>query len=68
LVEYFNSIICNDYRLPPRTFTPEALAALQNNNWTGNIRELRNVIERLVILCSDKITEQDIESLVIPDK
>jgi two-component system, NtrC family, nitrogen regulation response regulator NtrX len=46
--------ICNDNSIPVKSFTPDGYQALQDVNWTGNIRELRNVVERLVILCGDK--------------
>jgi DNA-binding NtrC family response regulator len=45
---------------------PKALEKLASHNWTGNIRELRNVIERLVILSENNIKESDIEKFVIP--
>jgi DNA-binding NtrC family response regulator len=44
------------------------MKALQENNWTGNIRELRNVVERLVILSGKTIVEDDIRTYVIPGK
>jgi DNA-binding NtrC family response regulator len=43
------------------------MEALMNHNWTGNIRELRNVIERLIILTGKTITAQDIKSYVLPN-
>ncbi|NBU04217.1 MAG: sigma-54-dependent Fis family transcriptional regulator [Bacteroidetes bacterium] len=52
--------ICNDNSIPVKSFTPDGYQALQDVNWTGNIRELRNVVERLVILCGDKITGEDV--------
>src|SRR5436190_8669053 len=55
LAESFLKEICDDYGMPLKAFTPEALKELQKMNWTGNIRELRNVIERLVIMCDKKI-------------
>ncbi len=47
--------------MPLKSFTAEAFKELQKINWTGNIRELRNVVERLVILCDKKITEKEIK-------
>ncbi|MEN9339270.1 MAG: hypothetical protein RIQ62_582, partial [Bacteroidota bacterium] len=44
-----------------------AILKLRNHNWTGNIRELRNVIERLIILTDDKITKTDIDKFVLPN-
>jgi DNA-binding NtrC family response regulator len=52
--------ICNDNSIPVKSFTPDGYQALQDVNWTGNIRELRNVVERLVILCGEKITGEDV--------
>jgi two-component system, NtrC family, nitrogen regulation response regulator NtrX len=46
--------------MPRKTITPKAMHELQLINWTGNIRELRNVIERLVILSDNKITEEEV--------
>jgi len=62
LAEQFCEEVCQSYGNPTKIITPSALKALQEYNWTGNIRELRNVIERLVILSGSKITEEDIES------
>lgn len=66
LVEKFLSDICADYGNAQKAIDPEALLALQNNNWTGNIRELRNVVERLVILSGKKITAEDVRNYVLP--
>jgi transcriptional regulator with GAF, ATPase, and Fis domain len=60
LAEHFVKQICTDYGMPVKQFTPDALKALQKINWTGNIRELRNVAERLVILSDKKITDKDV--------
>jgi two-component system, NtrC family, nitrogen regulation response regulator NtrX len=60
LAEQFCDEICQSYNNPTKIITPAALKALQAYDWTGNIRELRNVIERLVILSNTKITEEDI--------
>lgn len=61
LVDYFNHQICDEQGWALKRFTPEAIAALQQLPWTGNIRELRNVIERLIILCSNEITDKDVK-------
>lgn len=61
LVEHFNEIICDEYGLAKRKFDKKAIAALKKNNWSGNIRELRNVVERLIVLCEDTITEKDVD-------
>jgi two-component system nitrogen regulation response regulator NtrX len=47
--------------MPLKTFTNKALDELQKNSWTGNIRELRNVVERLLILCEGSITDKDVQ-------
>ena len=66
LVEKFLTDICADYGIAPKDIDEDALKALQENNWTGNIRELRNVVERLVILSGKNITTEDINSYVLP--
>ncbi|HTN06332.1 sigma-54 dependent transcriptional regulator [Agriterribacter sp.] len=65
LVEKFLSDICADYGIAQKVITADALKALQENNWTGNIRELRNVVERLVILSGKNITTEDIRNYVL---
>ncbi|MBA3647602.1 MAG: sigma-54-dependent Fis family transcriptional regulator [Chitinophagales bacterium] len=60
LAEKFVIEICEDYGIPKKIITPRAIQELQNINWTGNIRELHNVLERLVILSENKITEQEV--------
>ncbi len=64
LANFFIEKICQDYGMSPKTFTDGALKELQKVEWTGNIRELRNIVERLIILCSDKISEKDIKTFV----
>jgi len=61
LVDYFTEQICNEQGIAPKTFAPEAIQALQAKQWTGNIRQLRNVVERLIILAGAKITKEDVE-------
>lgn len=61
LAEHFSTLICQDYGMAKKTFSKEAIKELQNRNWTGNIREFRNVIERLIILCGKEITDQDVK-------
>ena len=61
LVNNFLEIIAQDMGKPVPTFEPEALEALKQYQWTGNIRELRNIVERLVILCGSDITKDDVE-------
>ncbi len=60
LAEHFVKEICGDYGMTVKQFTPDAIKELQKINWTGNIRELRNVVERLVILSDKKITDKDV--------
>ena len=60
LVDYFISRICADYGIPPKEISEEAVVELKRMRWSGNIRELRNVIERLIVLSGDTITAEDI--------
>ena len=62
LTTHFNKQICGEHGIAEKTFSPKALEALQSYTWSGNIREFRNVIERLIILCSDTISKEDVES------
>ncbi len=66
LVERFLKDICADYGIARKMISDEALKLLQNYNWTGNIRELRNVVERLVILSGKSITREDVTNYVLP--
>lgn len=68
LANHFLEQIVRDHSMPPKSFDEEALEALKNINWTGNIRELRNVVERLAILCDKNITGKDIELYAQPLK
>ncbi len=68
LAEHFMQQITEEQGTSPKTFTKDALAELQKINWTGNIRELRNVIERLIILCDQKITGDDVTTFAKPNK
>lgn len=61
LVDYFAAQICREQGIASKVFKEEAIAALQNRKWTGNIRQLRNVVERLIILTNAEITAQDVE-------
>ncbi len=65
LTEYFLEKVCEDYGRPLKKIEPAAVKLLQKQPWTGNIRELRNVVERLVILSADRITEADVKRFVI---
>ena len=64
LANFFITKICKEYGIATKTFTPDALTALQEVNWTGNIRELRNIVERLVILCPEEISGGDVKQHV----
>lgn len=61
LTGYFLEEVCTDMGIAPKTVSAEALQALKAFEWTGNIRELRNVIERLIILCGQVITDEDVK-------
>ena len=65
LVEYFAERISNESGKPATLFTDEALQLLQERSWPGNIRELRNVVERLLILGGNPVTAQDVKDYVI---
>ncbi len=66
LVDQFLGDICSDYGTVQKTIDPDAIKLLQQYNWTGNIRELRNVVERLVILSGKTITTEDVSNYVMP--
>lgn len=66
LVDNFLQLISEEYGSKPKKIESAAIKALQQHNWTGNIRELRNVVERLIILSGETITEADVKSYVIP--
>jgi DNA-binding NtrC family response regulator len=66
LVDKFLEDICQDYGTAKKTIDPDAVIELKKHNWTGNIRELRNVVERLIILSGKTITLADVKSYVIP--
>ena len=61
LIKYFSEKISKEHGSPLKTFTPGAIALLKEYDWTGNIRELRNVVERLIILGNTKISEEDVK-------
>ena len=64
LVKYFNDQVSTESGMPKKDFSPEAIKMLQEKSWTGNIRELRNVVERLLILGSNPVSPQDIRDYV----
>ena len=61
LVSHFAEQICSEQGIAVKAFAPDAIKALQAKEWTGNIRQLRNVVERLIILAGAKITAADVE-------
>lgn len=61
LVDYFTEQICAEQGWAKKSFDKSAVSALQARSWTGNIRELRNVVERLIILCGNTITAEDVK-------
>lgn len=66
LVDRFLSDICNEYVVAKKNIDDDALKLLEEYNWTGNIRELRNVVERLIILSGKTISTEDVKSYVVP--
>mgnify|MGYP003350649528 CR=1 FL=1 len=68
LAEHFLEQICSEYGIPKKTITKEAVKSFQKINWTGNIREFRNSIERLINLGEKSITENDIKLFLIANK
>lgn len=66
LVDQFLDDICADYGIARKTIDDDAIKMLQEYDWTGNIRELRNVVERLVILSAKTISVEDVKSYVMP--
>ncbi|MCQ2194747.1 MAG: sigma-54 dependent transcriptional regulator [Paludibacteraceae bacterium] len=66
LAHYFCETICEEQGIQQKNFTDEALEELKNFQWTGNIRELRNVVERMIILCSQTITAEDVKVFAAP--
>lgn len=68
LAEHFLKMICEDHGMPNKSFSKDAIKELQKINWTGNIREFRNVVERLIILCDKVITDKDVIAYARPLK
>jgi two-component system nitrogen regulation response regulator NtrX len=66
LAEHFNALICNEYGMSKKVIRKDALKELQKIEWTGNIREFRNVLERLIILCREDITGKDVLAYARP--
>jgi DNA-binding NtrC family response regulator len=68
LIDYYLEMIANEYGQSKKDIDKDALLMLMQYNWTGNIRELRNVVERLVILSGKKIELQDVTNYVLPNQ
>jgi DNA-binding NtrC family response regulator len=66
LAEHFNALICNEYGMNKKIIREDAIKELQKIRWTGNIREFRNVLERLIILCPNEITGNDVLAYALP--
>ncbi len=66
LANHFLQEVLNEQSMPPKAFTDDALHELKTIHWTGNIRELRNVVERLAILCDKEITGADVKQFAQP--
>ena len=66
LADYFNTLICGEYGMGKKKIKPDAIAELQKIKWTGNIREFRNVLERLIILCPEEIIGRDVITYAHP--
>jgi two-component system, NtrC family, nitrogen regulation response regulator NtrX len=66
LAEHFMTMVCAEHGIPKKSFTQEALEELKNTDWTGNIRELRNIIERLIILCGQTIQGEEVRMFANP--
>ena len=67
LINHFCALICNEQGIALKTFDKKVVEMLQQRNWTGNIRELRNVVERLIILSGNPITEKDVADFAMFD-
>jgi DNA-binding NtrC family response regulator len=67
IAQSFCTEICNDYGMPVKEITKQAMEALKTMEWSGNIRELRNMIERLIILSDKVITDKDVTSFANPN-
>ena len=65
LVDYFIGQICSETGMQPREIDADAMQMLVDKTWTGNIRELRNVVERLLILSGSRITASDVRAYVL---
>ncbi len=66
LADHFNTLICKEYGMSKKAIRKDAIQELQKIEWTGNIREFRNVLERLIILCKDEISGEDVRAYARP--
>jgi len=66
LADHFSQLIAEEYGNTPKVIKADAIKELQKINWTGNIREFRNVLERLIILCDKEITGKDVINFAAP--
>lgn len=66
LAEHFLTMVCSEHGVGRKSFSDSALNQLKVTDWTGNIRELRNIIERLVILCGQEISGDDVKMFANP--
>lgn len=66
LIEHFSKMICDEQGISVKSFDSKAVKLLQELNWTGNIRELRNVVERLIILSGKTVTDSDVKAFAVP--
>lgn len=67
LADHFISQICNEYGMPKKEIEPAAIKELQKVNWTGNVREFRNIVERLIILCPKTIDKNSVKLYANPE-
>ncbi len=66
LADHFIELVCQEYGMQRKGITPGAIEELKKITWTGNIREFRNVVERLIILCENNITQEAVEAYAQP--
>jgi len=66
LAEHFLTMVCSEHGVPRKSFAEEAILELQKTDWSGNIRELRNIVERLIILCDSVISGEDVKMFANP--
>lgn len=66
LAEHFLTMVCAEHGIPKKNFSEDALLALKETDWSGNIRELRNIVERLVILCGNEISGDEVKLFANP--